>query len=97
MKMTNHNNKECNHTSPKVETKFGEYCAECRWSNSWTERLEKRFFSNGRVVKEANEIIPFISAEIQKERQRICEELLEKGHGSGNWRRIITQIKSRKH
>jgi len=39
-----------------------------------------------------SQIIPFISQTIKEERETILLKLLEKGHGGGNWRRLIMEM-----
>jgi hypothetical protein len=35
-----------------------------------------------------------LADELAKERKKVLDKLLEKGHGGGNWRRLITQLKN---
>lgn len=57
--------------------------------------VEKCKLSCGRPDSHvAKNILNFISDEIKQAKKEILEELLDKGHGGGNFRRLINQMKN---
>jgi len=73
------------------------------WWVEFDEKFGTNWFGNDyrlpdldQPVVKSKDVKTFIAKTIQAERDGLLDELLEKGHGGGNWRRLIMQLKKLK-